>query len=82
MIRALIAGELVANPQERTCKTVELSPPPACRFRKEMKGGCSAPQIAFNDDVVAAMVALSAVIGRKARIAPKRRDIWRVTPNL
>ena len=31
---------------------------------------------------VAAMVALSSVIGRKACIAPKRRDNWRVIPNL
>lgn len=31
---------------------------------------------------VAAMVALSSVIGRKACIAPKRRDSWRVVPNL
>lgn len=31
---------------------------------------------------VAAVVALSAVIGRKACIAPKRRDNWRVVPNL
>jgi putative DNA primase/helicase len=31
---------------------------------------------------VSAMVALSSVIGRKACIAPKRRDNWRVIPNL
>jgi putative DNA primase/helicase len=31
---------------------------------------------------VGAMVALSSVIGRKACIAPKRRDDWRVVPNL
>ena len=31
---------------------------------------------------VGAMVALSSVIGRKACIAPKRRDDWRVIPNL
>lgn len=31
---------------------------------------------------VAAMVALSSVIGRKACIAPKRYDDWRVMPNL
>jgi len=31
---------------------------------------------------VGALVALSSVIGRKACIAPKRRDDWRVTPNL
>lgn len=31
---------------------------------------------------VGAMVALSSVIGRKASIAPKRQDDWRVIPNL
>jgi putative DNA primase/helicase len=31
---------------------------------------------------VGAMVALSSVIGRKASIAPKRHDDWRVIPNL
>ena len=31
---------------------------------------------------VGAMVALSSVIGRKACITPKRRDDWRVVPNL
>lgn len=31
---------------------------------------------------VGAMVALSSVIGRKAAIAPKRHDDWRVIPNL
>lgn len=31
---------------------------------------------------VGAMVALSSVIGRKACIAPKQRDDWRVVPNL
>jgi hypothetical protein len=31
---------------------------------------------------VGALVALSSVIGRKACIAPKRRDDWRVIPNL
>ena len=42
MIRALIVAELANTPQERTSKTGNPSPSPACRSPKARTGGFSA----------------------------------------
>ena len=71
MIRALIAGELVANPQERTGKTGKAFALARVSVPMGDDGRVYCSVIAFNDDAVARLLQLKA--GAAVALAPDRR---------